>query len=94
MSQVLEYQNCAKRFAKKLLEVLLKGLNVNKINESLERLLMETMSININYYPPCPNFSMPWGLTNTGTSIALVWSSKTTGDAYMYEGLKGISGST
>ncbi|XP_015160454.1 feruloyl CoA ortho-hydroxylase 1-like [Solanum tuberosum] len=56
--QVVEYQKCAKPLAKKLLEVLLKGLNVNEINESLEPLLMGTMNININYYPPCPNPSI------------------------------------
>ncbi|KAG5598858.1 hypothetical protein H5410_030228 [Solanum commersonii] len=42
-------------------EVLLKGLNVNEINESLEPLLMGTMNININYYPPCSNPSITIG---------------------------------
>ncbi|KAG5578449.1 hypothetical protein H5410_058583 [Solanum commersonii] len=60
-NQVLEYQKWAKPLAKKLLEVLLKGLNVNEINESLEPLLMGTMSININYYPSCPNPSIAIG---------------------------------
>ncbi|XP_004251240.2 bi-functional coumaroyl CoA and feruloyl CoA ortho-hydroxylase F6H2-2-1-like [Solanum lycopersicum] len=60
-NQVLEYQKWAKPLAKKLLEVLLKGLNVNEIDESLEPLLMGTMSINVNYYPPCPNPSVAIG---------------------------------
>uniref|UniRef100_M1CM81 2-oxoglutarate-dependent dioxygenase n=1 Tax=Solanum tuberosum TaxID=4113 RepID=M1CM81_SOLTU len=60
-NQVLEYQKWAKPLAKKLLEVLLKGLNVNEIDESLEPLLMGTMAININYYPPCPNPSITIG---------------------------------
>ncbi|XP_006340352.1 feruloyl CoA ortho-hydroxylase 2-like [Solanum tuberosum] len=59
--QVLEYKKWVKPLAKKLLEVLLKGLNVNEIDESLEPLLMGTMSININYYPPCPNPSIAIG---------------------------------
>ncbi|KAH0712544.1 hypothetical protein KY289_008503 [Solanum tuberosum] len=46
---------------RKLLEVLLNGLNVNEIDESLEPLLMGTMAININYYPPCPNPSITIG---------------------------------
>ena len=54
-NQVLEYQKWAKLLAKKLLEVLLKGLNVNEFDESLEPFLMGTMAININYYPPCSN---------------------------------------
>ncbi|KAK4709484.1 hypothetical protein R3W88_030409 [Solanum pinnatisectum] len=54
-NQVLEYQKWATPLAKRLLEVLLKGLNVNEIDESLELLLMGTMAIIINYYPPCPN---------------------------------------
>ncbi|KAH0778083.1 hypothetical protein KY290_009494 [Solanum tuberosum] len=60
-NQVLEYQKWAKPLAKKLLEVLLKGLNVNEIDESLEPLLMGTMAINIKYYPPCPNPSITIG---------------------------------
>ncbi|XP_006340355.1 feruloyl CoA ortho-hydroxylase 2-like [Solanum tuberosum] len=60
-NQVLEYQKWATPLAKKLLEVLLKGLNVNEIDESLEPLLMGTMAININYYPPCPNPSIAIG---------------------------------
>ncbi|TMW82719.1 hypothetical protein EJD97_005150 [Solanum chilense] len=60
-NQVLEYQKWATPLAKKLLEVLLKGLNVNDFDESLEPLLMGTMAININYYPPCPDPSITIG---------------------------------
>uniref|UniRef100_M1C3E9 2-oxoglutarate-dependent dioxygenase n=1 Tax=Solanum tuberosum TaxID=4113 RepID=M1C3E9_SOLTU len=60
-NQVLEYQKWAKPLAKNLLEVLLKGLNVNEIDESLEPLMMGTMAININYYPPCLNLSITIG---------------------------------
>ncbi|KAH0746091.1 hypothetical protein KY285_007748 [Solanum tuberosum] len=64
-NQVLEYQKWAKLLAKKLLEVLLKGLNVNEIDESIEPLLMETMAININNYPPFPNPSITIGASPT-----------------------------
>ncbi|XP_009764116.1 feruloyl CoA ortho-hydroxylase F6H1-2-like [Nicotiana sylvestris] len=60
--QVLEYQKWAIPLAKKLLEILLKGLNVNEnIDGTLEPLLMGTMAINMNYYPPCPNPSLTIG---------------------------------
>uniref|UniRef100_M1DGB4 2-oxoglutarate-dependent dioxygenase n=1 Tax=Solanum tuberosum TaxID=4113 RepID=M1DGB4_SOLTU len=64
-NQVLEYQKWAKLLAKKLLEVLLKGLTVNEIDESIEPLLMETMAININNYPPFPNPSIAIGASPT-----------------------------
>ncbi|KAG5598721.1 hypothetical protein H5410_030091 [Solanum commersonii] len=48
-NQVLEYQKWAKPLAKKFLEVILKGLNVNEFDESLEPFLMGTMAITINY---------------------------------------------
>ncbi|KAK6786164.1 hypothetical protein RDI58_014689 [Solanum bulbocastanum] len=73
--QVLEYQKWAKPLAKKLLEVLLKGLNVNEIDESLEPLLMGTMNINMNYYPPCPNPSITMGARRhcDGSCITLLF---------------------
>ncbi|WMV32433.1 hypothetical protein MTR67_025818 [Solanum verrucosum] len=68
-------------FAKKLLEVLLKGLNVNEIDESLEPLLMGTMNINMNYYPPCPNTSITMGARPhcDGSCITLLFQDDTGG---------------
>ncbi|KAK4717854.1 hypothetical protein R3W88_016192 [Solanum pinnatisectum] len=79
--QVLEYQKWAKPLAKKLLEVLLKGLNVNEIDESLEPLLMGTVNINMNYYPPCPNPSITMGARRhcDGSCITLLFQDYTGG---------------
>ncbi|KAK4717853.1 hypothetical protein R3W88_016191 [Solanum pinnatisectum] len=79
--QVLEYQKWAKPLAKKLLEVLLKGLNVNEIDVSLEPLLMGTVNINMNYYPPCPNPSITMGAHRhcDGSCITLLFQDDTGG---------------
>ncbi|KAH0665046.1 hypothetical protein KY285_026252 [Solanum tuberosum] len=79
--QVLENKKWIKPLAKKLLEVLLKGLNVNEIDESLEPLLMGTMNINMNYYPPCPNPSITMGARRhcNGSCITLLFQDDTGG---------------
>ncbi|XP_015160218.1 feruloyl CoA ortho-hydroxylase 2-like [Solanum tuberosum] len=79
--QVLEYQKWVKPLAKNLLKVLLKGLNVNEIDESLEPLLMGTMNINMNYYPPCPNPSITMGDRRhcDGSCITLLFQDDTGG---------------
>ncbi|KAK6786168.1 hypothetical protein RDI58_014693 [Solanum bulbocastanum] len=79
--QVLEYQKWAKPLAKKLLEVLLKSLNVNDIDESLDPLLMGTMNVNMNYYPPCPNPNITIGARRPcdGSYITLLFQDDTGG---------------
>ncbi|KAH0665049.1 hypothetical protein KY285_026255 [Solanum tuberosum] len=79
--QVLEYPKWVKPLAKKLLEVLLKGLNVNEIDESLEPLLMGTMNNNMNYYPLCPNPSITMGSRRhcDGSCITLPFQDDTGG---------------
>ncbi|KVH90857.1 Non-heme dioxygenase N-terminal domain-containing protein [Cynara cardunculus var. scolymus] len=44
---------------KKLLEILMKGLNVKEIDESI---LMGSKRINLNYYPKCPNPELTVGV--------------------------------
>ncbi|KAH0750711.1 hypothetical protein KY290_029943 [Solanum tuberosum] len=87
--QVLEYQKWVKPLAKKLLEVLLKGPNVNEIDESLEPLLMGTINITMNYYPPCPNPSITMGAHRhcDGSYIILLFQDDT-GGLYV-QGTKG-----
>ncbi|KAK6289362.1 hypothetical protein POUND7_000903 [Theobroma cacao] len=53
--QVLDYMNKSKVVIKQLLQVLMKGLNVNEIDQTKESLLMGSMRTNLNYYPICPN---------------------------------------
>ncbi|MBA0783752.1 hypothetical protein Gotri_001410 [Gossypium trilobum] len=47
---------------KQLLQVLIKGLNVNEIDEAKESLLMGSIRTNLNYYPKCPNPELTVGV--------------------------------
>ncbi|XP_052880556.1 feruloyl CoA ortho-hydroxylase F6H1-1-like [Gossypium arboreum] len=47
---------------KQLLQVLMKGLNVDEIDEAKESLLMGSMRTNLNYYPKCPNPKLSVGV--------------------------------
>ncbi|KAG6679526.1 hypothetical protein I3843_14G135300 [Carya illinoinensis] len=60
--QVLEYMKSSEVVIKRLLEVLMKGLNVNEIDETKESLLMGSKRINLNYYPICPNPELTVGV--------------------------------
>ncbi|KAI3461194.1 hypothetical protein Pfo_017857 [Paulownia fortunei] len=53
--QVLEYINWIKPVIRKLLEVLLNGINVKQIDEVKESALMGSLAVNLLYYPMCPN---------------------------------------
>jgi feruloyl-CoA ortho-hydroxylase len=52
--QVLEYMKSSEVVIKRLLEALMKRLNVKEIDEMKESLLMGSKRINLNYYPTCP----------------------------------------
>ncbi|KAK8478401.1 hypothetical protein V6N13_136609 [Hibiscus sabdariffa] len=60
--QVLDYMNKSKVVIKQLLQILMKGLNVNEIDETKESLLMGSMRTNLNYYPKCPNPELTVGV--------------------------------
>ena len=53
--QVLEYMKRSETVIRKLLDVLMKNLNVTEIDETKESLLMGSKRTNLNYYPICPN---------------------------------------
>ncbi|KAK4492320.1 hypothetical protein RD792_003123 [Penstemon davidsonii] len=53
--QVLEYINWAKPVIRKLLEILLSGINVEKMDEVKESALMASQIVSLLYYPVCPN---------------------------------------
>lgn len=53
--QVLEYMKWTRPLIKKLLVVLLKGLNVKEIDEAKLSLLMGGLFVNLIHYPKCPN---------------------------------------
>ncbi|XP_017625683.1 feruloyl CoA ortho-hydroxylase F6H1-3-like [Gossypium arboreum] len=60
--QVLDYMRKSEAVIKQLLKVLMKGLNVNEIDETKESLLMGSMRTNLNYYPKCPNPELTVGV--------------------------------
>ncbi|XVE90466.1 hypothetical protein DITRI_Ditri20bG0080200 [Diplodiscus trichospermus] len=60
--QVLDYMKKSEVVIKQLLQVLMKGLNVNEIDETKESLLMGSMRTNLNYYPICPNPELTVGV--------------------------------
>ncbi|KAL6574057.1 hypothetical protein OROHE_001599 [Orobanche hederae] len=53
--RVLSYICRARPTIKKLLEVLMNGINVKKIDEELERSLMGLLVTSLVYYPQCPS---------------------------------------
>ncbi|XP_031110497.1 bi-functional coumaroyl CoA and feruloyl CoA ortho-hydroxylase F6H2-1-1-like [Ipomoea triloba] len=52
--QVLEFSKWAKPLARKLVEMLVRGLGVKAIDQTLEPVLMGKIAVVLNYYPPCP----------------------------------------
>ena len=59
---MLEYMKRSELVIKRLLETLLKRLNVKEIDEIKESLLMGSKRINLNYYPICPNPELTVGV--------------------------------
>ena len=60
--QVMEYMRSFELVIKRLLEALMKRLNVKEIDETKESLLMGSKRINLNYYPICPNPKLTVGV--------------------------------
>ncbi|XWS58759.1 hypothetical protein CRYUN_Cryun08bG0061600 [Craigia yunnanensis] len=60
--QVLDYMKKSEVVIKQLLQVLMKGLKVNEIDETKESLLMGSTRTNLNYYPICPNPELTVGV--------------------------------
>ncbi|KAK3014766.1 hypothetical protein RJ639_007951 [Escallonia herrerae] len=61
-NQTLEFIQSSDLVVKKLLQVLVRRLNVTEINETKESLLMGSKRINLNYYPICPNPELTVGV--------------------------------
>jgi feruloyl-CoA ortho-hydroxylase len=62
---------------RRVVEVLLKGLNIlniKDIDKNKEHVLMGGKGININYYPKCPelNWQLEWAVTNISTITLLL----------------------
>nr|XP_043613663.1 feruloyl CoA ortho-hydroxylase F6H1-3-like [Erigeron canadensis] len=61
-NQALNYIESSHNVVKKLLKILMKGLNVEELDESIEPILMGSKRINLNYYPKCPNPELTVGV--------------------------------
>ena len=60
--EAIEYMKRAEILIKRLLQVLMKRLNVEDIDKMMEHLLMGTTTLNFNYYPNCPNPELTAGV--------------------------------
>ena len=60
--EALEYMKKSEAVVKKLVNALMKGLNVREMDEERENVLMGSKRININYYPICPNPELSIGV--------------------------------
>ncbi|KAE8691653.1 Feruloyl CoA ortho-hydroxylase 2 [Hibiscus syriacus] len=60
--EVIKYMQSAKPVIRKLLDVLLKGLNVKEIDKTREHALMSAPVVYFNYYPRCPNPDLSAGV--------------------------------
>ncbi|OIS98477.1 PREDICTED: feruloyl CoA ortho-hydroxylase 2-like [Nicotiana attenuata] len=60
--EALQFMKKAELVIKRLMEALMKGLNVKEIDEAKESLLMGSKRINLNYYPKCPNPELTVGV--------------------------------
>ncbi|MED6186157.1 hypothetical protein PIB30_064088 [Stylosanthes scabra] len=56
--EALAYMKKSEALIKRLLNILMKRLNVSKIDETKEALLMGSRRINLNYHPICPNHDL------------------------------------
>ncbi|XP_024156397.1 feruloyl CoA ortho-hydroxylase F6H1-3 [Rosa chinensis] len=61
-AEVLEYMKRTDILIKRLLDILMKRLNVTEINTTKEPLLMGSRRINLNYFPVCPNPELTVGV--------------------------------
>jgi isopenicillin N synthase-like dioxygenase len=59
---VLKYMKSYEAVIKRLLEALMKRLNVKEIDEMKESVLKGSKRINLNYYPTCPNPELTVGV--------------------------------
>ena len=69
--EVLEYIKSCEVLTKKLLKILLKRLNVKKIEETKHSMLMGTKRVNLNYYPKCPQPELAIGIGHHSDSSTI-----------------------
>ena len=60
--EMLEYMRSSEVLIRRLMHVLVKGLNVKRIDEIREPMLLGSRRVNLNYYPMCPNPELTVGV--------------------------------
>lgn len=60
--EALEYMKRSETVIRRLINVLMKRLNVKEIDETNESMFMGSRRINLNYYPICPNQDLTVGV--------------------------------
>ncbi|KAH9789173.1 Feruloyl CoA ortho-hydroxylase 1 [Citrus sinensis] len=60
--ETLEYMKSSEVLIRRLMHVLVKGLNVKRIDEIREPMLLGSRRVNLNYYPMCPNPELTVGV--------------------------------
>ncbi|KAM0045091.1 putative oxoglutarate/iron-dependent dioxygenase, non-hem dioxygenase domain-containing protein [Helianthus debilis subsp. tardiflorus] len=61
-NEALEYIRSSETVVKRLLKILMNGLNVKDTDSTKESILMGSKRINLNYYPKCPNPELTVGV--------------------------------
>ncbi|KAK2972565.1 hypothetical protein RJ640_022416, partial [Escallonia rubra] len=69
-NQTQEFIRSSELVIKKLLQVLMRRLNINEIDEEKESMLMGSKRINLNYYPICPNPELTIGVGRHSDTIS------------------------
>nr|XP_027119200.1 feruloyl CoA ortho-hydroxylase 1-like [Coffea arabica] len=61
-NEALDFMKKSEFVIRRLLQALMKGLNVKEIDETKESLFMGSKRINLNYYPKCPEPELTVGV--------------------------------
>ncbi|KAL8260171.1 hypothetical protein R6Q59_028124 [Mikania micrantha] len=82
--QLLKYMKESEPLIKRLLQVLITRLNISKLDETNEPLLMGSRRMNLNYYPSCPNPELTVGVgSHSDVSTLTVLLQDETGGLYV-----------
>lgn len=82
----MEYLKWTKPIIKKLLNVLLKGLNTDEMNEANDSILMGKLVVDFIHYPVCPNPELAAGVgRHSDVSLITVLLQDDVGGLYVRE---------
>ncbi|XP_074294617.1 feruloyl CoA ortho-hydroxylase F6H1-3-like [Silene latifolia] len=61
-NETLEFLNSTEMITMRLMEILMRGLDIDEIDKRKTTLLMGSKRINLNFYPKCPNPELTFGV--------------------------------